>query len=122
MSTVSTQKTYPATWKTYQDAWANVSDAERQRLLEESVADDCTFTSPVGQGKGRGQLTAHIEQFQQQFPGATFKTHTLLDQHAQALAEWIMYDKTGAEYLPGKSYARFHPDGRLVHLAGFWKA
>jgi hypothetical protein len=39
----------------------------------------------------------------------------------QALAEWIMYDKNGTEFLSGKSFARFGPDGRLTQLTGFWE-
>lgn len=113
---------YTAIWDSYQDAWADITPAERRALLNQVVTDDCTFQSPSGEGQGREALVAHIEDFQIQFPGASFRTHAMLSHHAHALAEWIMYDKSGAEVLPGKSYARFAEDGRITQLVGFWKA
>lgn len=114
--------TYEANWTTYQDAWADITATERQALLARVVDETCTFESPSGEGRGYAELTAHIEAFQKQFPGATFKTHAMIAHHGQALAEWMIYDKNGEAYLPGKSYARFGPDGRLVQLVGFWQA
>jgi hypothetical protein len=112
---------YAANWNTYQDAWADISLIERQALLARVVTDDCTFQSPSGEGQGREALLTHIDAFQTQFPGASFRTHTILSHHAQALAEWVMYDKEGSEFLPGRSYARFTDDGRISHLVGFWQ-
>lgn len=109
------------TWKTYQDAWADIPTAQRQSLLARSVAEDCTFTSPDSEGRGLATLAPHIEAFQQQYPGASFITHTLIAHHAQLLAEWTMYNKDGSEFLKGTSYARFNADGLLTHLAGFWQ-
>ena len=116
-----TDQTHELIWKTYQDAWADIPAAERQQLLHQSVAQDCTFTSPTSDGKGLQELTATIEQFQKQFPGATFQTHKMIQHHQQALAEWIMYDKQGIEFLAGKSYARLNSDNRLFALVGFWE-
>jgi hypothetical protein len=115
------KQAYESTWNGYQDAWADVSDAERQRLLLHFVDDECTFESPAGEGRGLAELTTHIEAFQAQYPGATFRTHTMIAHHGQALAEWMMHDKDGAAFLPGKSYARFGNDGRLIQLVGFWQ-
>ena len=116
-----TTQTHEATWNQYQDAWANLPPEDRQQLLSKSVAEDCTFASPNSNGHGPHQLTEQIEEFQRLYPNATFKTHTFLEHNNQALAEWIMVDGTGADFLPGKSYARFNADGRLTQLAGFWQ-
>lgn len=113
---------YESNWNTYQDAWADIAAAEREELLGRVVAAECTFESPGGEGRGLAELVAHIELFQKQYPGASFKTHTMIVHHEKALAEWMIYDKDGAEYLPGKSYARFGEDGRLLQLVGFWQA
>ena len=113
---------YESNWNTYQDAWANISAAERQELLARAVAEDCTFESQGGEGRGLAGLAAHIEVFQKQYPGASFKTHAMIVHHEQALAEWMIYDKDGAECLPGKTYARFGADGRIRQLVGFWQA
>jgi hypothetical protein len=108
-------------WKTYQDAWADIAVADRERLLKQSVADDVVFTSPPNEGQGFGNLVEHIGLFQKQFPGAYFKSNKLLTQHGQLLSEWTMYNKDGSEFLTAHSYARFNEQGRLTHLAGFWK-
>lgn len=113
--------THLATWNTYQDAWADVTPAARRELLSRSVAEDCTFSTPDTEGQGRNNLTVLLDQFQQQYTGAYFKTHKLIDHHNQGLAQWTMYDKTGTEFLSGNSFARFGEDGRLTHLIGFWQ-
>ena len=116
-----TIETLQGMWKDYQDAWADVPAAERERLLRQSVAEDVVFTSPNAEGQGFGSLTEHIGEFQKQFPGAYFRSNKLLMQHGQMLSEWTMFNKDGSEFLTAHSYARFTEEGRLVHLAGFWK-
>ena len=107
-------------WKSYQDAWADIAVADREHLLKQSVADDVIFTSPPSGGQGFANLVRHIGQFQEQFPGAYFKSNKLFTQHGQLLSEWTMYNKDGSEFLTAHSYARFNEQGRLTHLAGFW--
>ncbi len=107
-------------WKTYQDAWADIAVADRERLLRQSVADDVVFTSPLSEGQGFANLVTHITRFQEQFPGAYFKSNKLFTHHGQLLSEWTMYNRDGSEYLTAHSYARFNEQGRLTHLAGFW--
>ena len=119
---IMTEQTNQSTWKAYQDAWADIASDERQRLLHASLAPECTFSSPTGEGRGYGDLTANIENFQKTYPGASFRTHTFVEHHGQALANWTVYDKTGAEFLSGSSYARFAGDGILTQLVGFWQS
>jgi hypothetical protein len=85
------------------------------------VAGDVVFTSPPAKGQGFASLVRHTGQFQEQYPGAYFKSHKLITQHNQRLSEWTMFNKDGSEFITGHSYARFNDDDRLVHLAGFWK-
>ena len=115
-----TLETLQQIWKTYQDAWADIAVDERERLLRQSVTDDVIFTAPPYEGQGLGNLVKHMEQFQEQVPGAHFKSNKLLTQHGQLLSEWTMYNKDGSELLTSHSYARFNEQGRLTHLAGFW--
>ena len=110
-----------ATWKAYQDAWADIAPEKRQDLLRQSVAEDCIFSSPSNNGRGAQALIAMIEDFQKMYPRASFRNHKMIEHHDEALAEWTMYDKSGAAFLPGKSYARFGLDGRLTQLSGFWE-
>jgi hypothetical protein len=108
-------------WKSYQGAWADIEIVERERLLRQSVANDVVFTSPLVEGKGFGNLIAHIAQFQERFPGAYFKSNKLLSHHGQLLSEWTMYNRDGSEFLTAHSFAHFNEQGLLTHLAGFWK-
>ena len=113
---------YRETWATYQAAWEDVSPAERQELLNKSVADDCVYTDPLGQARSRAALIAYIEGFQQAMPGYSFKNHTFSDHHAQSLAGWMLYDGGGAEVQPGSSWAHYGEDGRITSVSGFFAA
>ena len=115
-----TLETLQQIWKTYQDAWADIAVDERERLLRQSVTDDVIFTAPPYEGHGLGELVKHMEQFQEQVPGAHFKSNKLLTQHGQLISEWTMYNKDGSVSLTSYSYARFNEQGRLTDLAGFW--
>ncbi len=108
-------------WKNYQDAWADISTDERERLLRASVTEDVIFTSPGANGRGFGDLLTHIAEFQQQFPGASFRSNQLLEQNNQLFSEWTLSDRGGSPLLTGHSYAQFDDGGHLTKLAGFWK-
>ena len=112
-------ETYKRTWETYQDAWADVTSAQRRELLRRSVAEDVMFASPVTKQAGIEALTSHIEEFQQSYPGASFKTHTFLTHHEQAAAQWVMYANDGSELLRGVSAAKYGADDHLIELSGF---
>ena len=112
--------TIQETWDAYGRAWADVSAAERESLLRQTVTEDCYFANPVVEGHSRQELTSTIEAFQTQSPGASITTHTLIVHHHQLLAAWTIYGKEGAVILSGHSTACYNEKGRLTHLAGFW--
>ncbi|WP_263381292.1 hypothetical protein [Granulicella arctica] len=116
-----TEENMQQLWKNYQDAWADISLAERQRLIRASVAEDVVFTNPSTKGQGLQNLLTNIGEFQTQFPGAYFRSNRLLEQHGQLLSEWTMFNKDGSEFLTAHSYACFNDEERLTYLGGFWK-
>ncbi len=117
-----TDETLQTLWKTYQHAWSEVSPEQRLRMLQASVAQDVTFTSPDSDEQGIDQLVATIITFQEQLPGAYFRSTTLRQQHGQLFSAWTMFDRDDAPLVNGHSYARFDGQGgRLTFLAGFWK-
>ena len=106
----------------YLDAFATTSPAEQERLLRASVADDVVYTNPGVEGRGLHSLLAHIDRFQKRFPGGHFRTNWLRQQHGHVLSEWTQLNQDGAELVTGHSYARLDENGRIAHLAGFWKS
>ncbi len=112
---------YRSTFEAYQSAWSShISPAERQRLLERSVAEGCFYTDPGFACHGYAELITKIEDSKQRFPGASFRIDRSLDHHAQALFNWTMFDGKGNEFVTGASYVRFGEDGRLTHMTGFF--
>ena len=108
--------------ETYFAAFAATSQAEQERLLRSSVADDVVYTNPGVEGSGLRNLLAHIDGFQRRFPGGRFRMNWLRRQHGQVLSEWTQLDQDGSELVTGHSYARVNDEGRIAHLAGFWSA
>ena len=109
-------------WKTYQDAWAEVSQDERSKLLQASLADDVAFTDPDNEKRGIPSMAANITAFQEQYSGCYFRTTLLTQQHGQLLSAWTMFDRNHVPLVNGHSYARFdEQQERLTSLAGFWK-
>ena len=113
--------THEAQWKAYSEAWADITPEKRRELLVPVVAAGCLFADPDTEVGGLDAFLAHIEKFQQDYPGAYFETRKFMEHHGQSLAEWMMRSKDGAEFLPGTSVARYGEDGRITQIAGFWK-
>ncbi len=106
----------------YLDAFAAISQAEQERLLRSSLAEDVVFTNPGVQGRELRNLLTHIEGFQRRFPGHRFRMNWLRQQHGQVLIEWTQLNQDGSELVTGHSYARLNEEGRIAHLAGFWSS
>ncbi|WP_419804306.1 hypothetical protein [Terriglobus sp.] len=113
--------THDSQWNTYSGAWANVTPEERNRLLTQSVATNFSFSTPDTEGSGVESFTALLEKFQKQYPGSHFETRTFIEHHGQSVAEWILYGGDGSELLKGTTVARYGDDGKMTHVAGFWK-
>jgi len=110
-----------ATFETCQSAWRiEVSSAERQRLLRDSVAEDCRYQDPGTECHGLGELTAKIEDANARSPGATFRNDRFFEHHDKAVVEWTMLDGAGDEFARGASYVQFGLDGRLATMTGFY--
>ena len=117
MSAYNLQQTY----KSYLRAYSDVEPTEREHLLRESVTDDVISINPEGESRGIGELVKHIEQFQKQKPGATFKSNKLIAHHDQFLSEWTMYSKDGTAAATAHTYGRFDEKGLITYLIGFFE-
>jgi hypothetical protein len=119
---VAAEDSFLAAWNTYQAAWSRVSDGERQRMLDESVAPDCVYTDPASVSHGHRELTAKMQTTQRNFPGATFRNDKFAHHHGEAVSDWTMFDGNGRAIFTGTSYARYDGDGRLARMTGFFEA
>ena len=115
-----TANTQEQLWNAYMDAFGAAEADERARLLAQSVSDDVVFTNPGGEGKTRGGLSKHIEDFRNKMPGCHFKTDRLISHHGECLAVWSMYKADGAKVATGYNFVQFAADGRFSYMAGFF--
>lgn len=108
-------------FEAYLGAFAAKSAVEQERLLRSSVAEDVVFTNPGVDGRGLLNLLSHISRFQTHFPGHRFRVNWFRQQHGQLLSEWTQVSEDGSEVITAHSYGRLNDQGRIAHLAGFWK-
>jgi SnoaL-like domain len=83
----------------YIAAWSSVPDAERARLLQESLSETIVFTNPQQTRRGISEVMEHLEGFQTRTPGGSFRMNNMVGWSTFALAEWQLVDalsgKTG---------------------------
>ncbi len=107
-------------WHAYAAAYSATDENERQKLLEQSVAEDVVFTNPGGEGKTRAGLSAHIGNLQNSMPGAYFSTEKIFVHHGELLAIWSMHKQDGSKVATGYNFVRPDQDGRFAYMAGFF--
>jgi SnoaL-like domain len=107
-------------WNAYMAAYGSDVEADRLRLLEQSVCDDVVFANPAGDGKTRAGLDAHIAKFRQGFPGAYFTTDQILAQQDKLLAVWSLFKADGTKVTTGYNFVRPDDAGRFSYMAGFF--
>ena len=116
-----TKDTLQQTYNSYLGAYSDIGATERKRLLQQSVTDDVISVNPNGESRGLDNLVEHIEQFQKQKTGATFKSNKLIAHHDQFLSEWTMYGKDGSAAATAHTYGRFNEQGLITYLIGFFE-
>lgn len=107
-------------WNAYMLAFATDIAAERERLLQQSVSDDVTFTNPGGSGKSCAALAAHIADFRTKMPGMYFDTDKIYVTHGELLAVWSMYRPDHTKIVTGYNFVRLDDGGRFSYMAGFF--
>ncbi len=107
-------------WKAYLAAYGSIDADERERLLQQSVADDIVFTNPGGRGERRTGLIAHIQDFQKKLPGTYFETEKIFIHHGELLTIWTMHKPDGMKVATGYNFVRPDGTGRFVYMAGFF--
>ncbi len=107
--------------ETYAAAWNEPDPVARRALLERSWADDGTYTDPTAAVAGREALIAHIDAFQQQFPGVPIVLTSGVDEHhGWVRFGWRMPAADGTVIVEGLDCGELAPDGRLRRIVGFF--
>lgn len=106
-------------YELYIVSWSGIGDAERQRILEETVSEDVTYLDASTRRSGRAELAANLAGFQQRRPGFSFGLGNLLVYQDVGLANWKMLDTSGGVVVDGYDVLRFDAEGRMSHVTGF---
>ena len=107
------------TYERYVTAWSPLSDAERARVLSETVSDDVQYRDANGPRSGPVQLAAFLSGFQDRHPGASFRTVSLLNWGGDGLARWQFIDADGKPGFEGYDAITWAADGRMATIVGF---
>ena len=113
-------KSYENTWETYAASWKAEALPEKQRLMEESLTQDCCYTDPLTQTQGYGPLLDYMREFHRQVPGGHFVTKRFIVHHDRSVAFWDMRDAHGTVIGDGISYGEYDATGKLSAMTGFF--
>jgi len=106
---------------TYGAAWNETDGDARRKLLDEAWTDGGLYCDPMGRAEGRDALHAHIDGFQQQFPGARIDATSGADEHDGYFRfAWKMIDADGNTALEGFDVGHRAGDGRIDLIVGFF--
>jgi len=106
---------------TYGSSWGEPDVAKRRQLLEQSLADDATYTDPQSDVAGRDGLIELISGFQAQVNGAKIVATSAVDVHHEKFRfTWAMLAADGSRMIEGIDFGELAPDGRIKKIVGFF--
>ena len=104
----------------YGAAWNEPDENARRALLQQSFADDGTYTDPTGHADGREALVAHIAGFHAMMPGHTIDMNSGVDVYGDVFRfAWVMRNGTEVA-LEGMDFGELASDGRVSRIVGFF--
>lgn len=108
---------------TYVAAWHEVDEQARRELLQMAWSDEGIYQDPKSDIAGREQLMANISEFQQRFPGCTFKLPSGIDHHhGHFHFAWKLLAPDGKTKLTGRDFGTTDKAGRILRITGFFDA
>ena len=106
-------------YEVYLAAWSAVPDADRARILQESLSEDVVFDNPQQSRRGRADVAMHLEAFQARSPGGSFRMNNMVGWGSSALAEWQVVDADGKPGFSGYDVLSFDGEGLISHILLF---
>lgn len=107
-------------WETYRSCWSEKDSSTRANKLSEIISNDFQYKDPNIELIGFEQLSEYMQEFQNQFIGASFKITDFNVHHDSIMANWSMIDSKKEVVANGVDFARFE-NGRLKQITGFFK-
>jgi hypothetical protein len=104
----------------YLACWNETDAAARRTLVEQTFADDSSYTDPLADVRGHDQIAATIDAVQQQFPGFVFTARGAADEHhRQARFGWGLGPVGADPLVEGFDVVVLDDDGRITTVLGF---
>jgi hypothetical protein len=105
----------------YAKTWGPMPATARTAAFQKCIHEDFVYTDPNTRTVGYNELSAYMDGFQQQVPGAGFLNRDVAHHHDALLVHWDMIGPDGSVLSPGASFGRVHSDGRLASMTGFYE-
>ncbi|WP_146423035.1 nuclear transport factor 2 family protein [Humitalea rosea] len=107
------------TYETYLAAWSAVPDDERAKLLRESLSEHIVFTNSTQTRRGLADVAVHLQGFQQNNPGGSFRLNEMLGWENHGLATWQLVDAQGQPGFWGYDALAYDGQGRIESILMF---
>ncbi len=111
----------------YAGAWNTPDEDARRELLDTGMADDCSYTDPAYEVRGREELVEHIgrslrgEAYDGLGAGARIPFSSGVDQHHGMFRfTWVLIDPEEQVLLEGMDFVELAADGRIRSITGFF--
>lgn len=106
-------------WQRYARIWS-ADESTRTREMAACLAADVRYRDPAVDLSGHRDFSKYMGEFQNGFPGCSFKIKTARQHHGRSLATWDLLNPTGAVVFEGMSYALLTDDGKFSEFNGFF--
>ena len=107
-------------WETYRSSWSEIDSNLRANNLSKIMSADFQYKDPNIDLIGSKQLSDYMQEFQNQFKGASFEITDFNIHHDSIMANWNMIDSKNEVMVNGVDFARFE-NGKLKQITGFFK-
>jgi hypothetical protein len=112
----------------YAEAWNTPDATKRRELLDIGLSDDCSYTDPAYEVRGKEELADHIgrslsgEAYDGLGAGARIPLSSGLDQHHGMFRfTWVLIEPQEQQILlEGMDFVELAADGRLQRITGFF--
>ena len=114
----------------YAEAWNTPNATKCRELLDIGLSDDCSYTDPAYEVRGKEELADHIgrslsgEAYDGLGAGARIPLSSGLDQHHGMFRfTWVLIEPQEHQILlEGMDFVELAADGRLQRITGFFGA